>query len=292
MFINLSFDEIRDICRKQIESFELWSRRLIHEQFYNKLGKDYINAKINNEEFIFKKELRDKADKKFRENPARYKNAVDTFLLDDILSILCREDLYRAYFKDALICFAKGAQQTRHLLKRIKDPRNSLSHANPISIREAEQILCYTNDFIESLKVFYRGEGMDQEYNVPQIIKMRDSTGYEAYRNSFINADSVVFLNFTKDLNHIFRPGDEYRIEVEVDPSFSSDSYNIKWSTSNAAEIKEYQNKKFFAIKFKDENVSTQYTITCRIISKKTWHKHVRYDDRFFVTIKVLPLIE
>ena len=41
MFDNYTEEELRSICRKNIESLEMWARRLIHEKFREKYGKAY-----------------------------------------------------------------------------------------------------------------------------------------------------------------------------------------------------------------------------------------------------------
>jgi hypothetical protein len=293
LFYNLSFDEARYICRKQIEGFELWARRLIHEQLSKEFGANYINAKKNSDEYILKKELREKTESMMKDQPTRYTRPVDAFLLDDIIYVLCKKEIFDRFFKGALsISFPLGSEQVRYYMTKLINSRNSLSHANPISLRDVEKIVCYSNDFIDSLKEFYRGEGMDQEYNVPQIIKVKDSTGLEVYRENFTEGVNSVFLNLSNDPKHIYRPGDKYKIEVEIDPTLGSDSYNIKWDTSNTIEgIEEYKNRNYFTIELNDEHVATSFIIYCKIISNNKWHKYGSYDDHFFIFLKVLPSI-
>ena len=59
--------------------------------------------------------------------------------------------------------------EAKTFLTRIIPIRNKLSHSNPISIREAERAICYSNDFVEGVKEYMKQEGKQNEYNVPKI---------------------------------------------------------------------------------------------------------------------------
>jgi hypothetical protein len=56
--------------------------------------------------------------------------------------------------------FPHGREEARTFLVRIMETRNSLAHVNAISSRTAEQVICYSNDIIDSLKHHYRDLGM------------------------------------------------------------------------------------------------------------------------------------
>ena len=45
-------DDLRSVCRKEIETLEHWTRRLIHETLSVQYGEDYFSYKNNDEPLI------------------------------------------------------------------------------------------------------------------------------------------------------------------------------------------------------------------------------------------------
>ena len=90
--------------------------------------------------------------------PERFSRIIDAAILDDCINIICNPNLFRRHFREAFkTAFPVGdsRDETRIFLKRLIKPRNLLYHANPISVRQAEQVICYSHDIIESLKKYY-----------------------------------------------------------------------------------------------------------------------------------------
>jgi hypothetical protein len=171
--------DLRDACRARLEMLELWLRRLIHEQFEQIYSNDILNAKNAAGDFVLKKRIRENIEKMFREQPGRYKRSVDAALLDDLITIICKPDTYNSCFATALkVAFPQGPEEARNFLGRLPTPRNHLSHANPISIRQAEQVICYCNDVVYARREFYAMSGSADAYNVPSILRMWDAFGH------------------------------------------------------------------------------------------------------------------
>ena len=98
-----------------------------------------------------------------------------------IIYLLCTDKFYQLMFKDILIhSYPQGNNEAREFLGRLIPIRNKLSHSNPITIREAEKAICYSNDFIDGVKEYYKKEGKDRMYNVPTIIRIIDSLPNES----------------------------------------------------------------------------------------------------------------
>lgn len=95
---------------------------------------------------------------------------------------MCRDDLYNTHFKAAPEPFYSGIHEVRKVLERLIPIRNKLSHGNTISIREAEQCICYTGDFIDAYKQHYVTVGRERDYNVPVFLRIRDSLGHDIIR--------------------------------------------------------------------------------------------------------------
>lgn len=100
---------------------------------------------------------------------------------------------------------------------RLLDPRNRFYHSNPISLHQAEQVVCYSTDIIEFLKQHYGAIGMQSEYNVPTILKFSDSFGNVYFRNQMIDWAGGVLMDLSDQPKNVLWPGDILTLEVEVD---------------------------------------------------------------------------
>lgn len=284
-------DELRSICKKKVESLEYWLRRIIHEKFSNQFGANYFQLKLENNESVIKGEITKKAQGRMAEQPERYSREIDATLLDDLIAILCNQKNYIPLFQDAFQQVAPiGNEQLRHILNKIWESRNPLSHANPISIRQAEQLLCYSNDIIDSLKKYYIEQGESNLYNVPTILKMVDSFGNTIYREQMTKrGDDTVIVMLSNNPECFLRPSDIYSIELEIDPSFDPSTYTLNWKV-NDTRIAETSNKLVLDIEVK--HIRTIFMIKCFVTSNRDWHKCGDHDDSFTIMLKVLPPVE
>ncbi len=285
MYNTYTEEELRSLCRSSIESFELWARRLIDEKLTKKYGPHYINYKTSEENFLFKKDFREQIQRKLAKGPVRFPRIVDALFMDDMIYLLCREDLYQELFAEALMqAYPNGQKEAHVFLDRIKQIRNALSHANAISIHQAEQVICYTHDFIESVKEYYVKKGMEQVWNVPRIIKITDSLG-----NTFYNPDNNSQRSIFKLKQSIYC-GESYSVTIETDTTFSEAEYDIIWSDQDSNQNM-FTNKKTYFTTFDESDVSQVHTIRCTIISHKNWHKYKYYDCQICLMFSVFPPI-
>lgn len=294
-------DELRSVCRKEIETLEHWTRRLIHETLTTHYGDDYFAYKKNDEPLI-KGEITSRVNKMREDNPGRFPRPIDAFFLGDIIYVLCKKPLYDTHFKDALCeAYPHGNEEVRFFLERVEAIRNKLSHANPISVREAEQVICYCHDVIDSLKSHYRRTGKEKEYNVPMFIRATDSLG-----NVFLPKKEGYPLELYVDTSKPItageygvklRAGETYGISIVVDPAFEPSSYSLEWTVISGLVGKNYSRKweNVTQIDFPVTNktVGSYFEIRCRLTTHKDWHKHNWYDDCFELNVyTVLPPIE
>lgn len=294
-------DDLRSTCRKEIETLEHWMRRLIHETLTEKYGDDYFSYK-NNDEPLIKREIVSRVNKMRDDNPGRFPRPIDAFFLGDIIYVLCKKSLYDAHFKAALCgAYPHGNEEARFFLERVEAIRNKLSHANPISIREAEQAICYCHDVIDSLKAYYRQTGKEKEYNVPMFIRATDSLG-----NVFLPEKEGFPLKLYRDTSTPItaseygvklRAGETYGLSITVDPAFDPSTYSLEWLVLSGLIGDNYKRKwkDVTQIDFPvvNKTVGSYFEITCRLTTHKDWHKHNWYDDCFELRIHtVLPPIE
>jgi len=216
-------------------------------------------------------------------NPGRYTRQVDTLLMDHIVDIICKQDLYKECFSSALkAAFPSGNEEARDFLVRLIPIRNKLSHANPISVHEAERVLCYCDDVIEVLMGFYKEKSLDQEYNAPRFTRFSDSRGH-----SQIIQETVTTLHFSSDT--VFRPGDNVRFEVEVDSSFNIEDYTVEWSFGSVYSGAQVGLHAILTVE--EKHVSQRFSVHCTLKSNKQWHRHGLFDDVLTIVYKVLPPI-
>lgn len=290
MYHKLTDSEIRSICKEKLESLEYWLRRAIDETLTFAYG-DYFTHTDPGGIKIIKTDLERKSRARQMAEPGRYSRLIDAVLLDEVIDILCNPELYRKHFKPFFAeAFPDGREEARTFLKRLVPIRNSLSHANAISARQSEQAICYTNDILDSFKTFYRSNNMGNEYNVPLILKVVDSFGSVFHRNQMGGAhDGGIAMSFTEQPNNYLHVGDILTIEIEVDPSFSEDEYQITWASAKGVSNTLSKNKKV-AINITERQVAQSFDIQCRITSNKAWHRmHMGADDFMILYYKVLP---
>jgi hypothetical protein len=290
MYFQLSDSEIRSICKERIESLEYWLRRLIDNVLTNEFG-DYFTFQDEKGNFAIKADIRKAVEQRTGGDPNRYPRKIDAIMLDDAVSIVCNENLFK-YFREALgYAFPDGAAEARTFLKRLVEPRNRLAHANSISIRDAERIVCYTNDVIESLKRHYSAYNMNNTYNVPLILKFVDSFGNTVHRNEMHQVhDGGIGRDYYLEPSFDLRPGDVLGLEVEVDPSFVENEYVVSWG-STKLDPKDFPSPgKKAVIPITNRQVSQRFDVQCRVTSKKEWHRmSLGSDDFMLLVFRVLP---
>ncbi|MGF1869509.1 hypothetical protein [Photobacterium indicum] len=285
---------LRQSCKEAVEALEFWLRRVIDITLAPEFGFDYINAKSSStNQNIIKKSVRDSIQSRAASNPNRYPRMVDAMLLDEEVDIVCHPDLYKQYFKEYFECsYPFGNDQLRHCLRKILEPRNNLAHANPISIRQAEQIICYSHDVIDAIKARLREKNLDREYNAPTIIKVSDSRGF-VFHDSQIRRNNTGRggVDLTGDQSTWLRSGDTVSVEVEIDPSFSAEEYVVDWVFPERVNVEKYNSNNRVVLQLTDDNVRVDFTIYCKVVSTKNWHRCGDVDDCVGITYKVLPTI-
>lgn len=288
----LSEAEVRGICWEKIEALEHWLRRLIDDTLSAKYG-DYFAHTDQNGSRIIKSSIAQEAIARKGREPQRYHRTIDALLLEDAIDIICNPKLFKDNFRIPLEhAFPEGRDEARTFLKRISSPRNNLAHANAIGLRQAEQIICYTNDVIDSLKAYYRQIGMQDTYDAPLILKVTDSFGNSYNRAQFSPChDGGIIMGFTESPEMHLRPGDILTLEIEVDPSYDPSSYQIQWSSTRFWSDKPAIGRKV-VVPITNRQVGQQFSIHCSVTANREWHRmSMGVDDFLLIYYKVLPPI-
>ncbi len=292
---NISEAELKDYCRHKLDTFENWSRRLIDEALRDHYGDNYFDYLGEDNQPLVKSEIKRRVEDMTNKEPGRYPRKIDGIYLDDIGYFFCKNEIYDKCFKSIFEQFYSGNNEIRNVIKRLVDIRNKLSHGTTISIHEAEQCICYTDDLIELLKKYYRNKGKEREYNVPLFLRFKDSLGNDIIRKEYEKEWEIHFNGYYGDSEPVIklRAGECYKLWVEVDSSFDSSFYDVRWRIRQIMEI--ISEGKGTAVEFFPNNTNVSYSpkIEIMLITKRDWHRFQKVDDIVSVSFAdVLPPIE
>jgi hypothetical protein len=287
IFNKYSEEEIRSFSRQSLETLEYWLRQVVDESLRTSFGSEYLAAKDKGGSSILSVKRVDQIKERQKSDKERYRRIIDAALLDDLISIICHPNLYNSIFSEYFnFNYPNGSNELRTTLNRLIDPRNRLSHANPITHRQAQQVICYSNDIIDSIKHFYLIRNMHSEFNVPRIIKYKDSFGNEIFFDKNVQQPMV---NFQNSKEFYLRPGDTLDIEVEIDSSFKEDEYSISWRAIK--KIPNFGNTKKISIQIEEHHIGVELNLQCLVTSNKSWHRLSEgCDDLLLAWYKVLPV--
>jgi hypothetical protein len=290
LFSRFSEQELRQESRIHLETLELWLRRLVVDQVSPVKGEGFLNSVDEKGNRFLKKDKIEKIENRMFKEPARYPRMIDAVLLDELIYIICHPEHYKNFF---LLVFKRwfiGEAHVRHVLTTLVDPRNRLSHANAISLRQSEQIICYTNDIIDCLKEYYLVVNKSSSYNAPSIIRIWDNFG-----NVNVVQQPIVNLrvySFTQNPKFFLRPGDVLTIEIEIDPTFPLNECKIYWNWPTGYSIPDNDAEKTkLILPLSNGDVSETCQIVCRVKSNKDWHRFGEHDDGCVFNYTVLPPI-
>ena len=287
MLYSFSEEELRSLCRVNIEAFEKWARTVIDSELTKNLGVNYFDLEVAPNVPVVKKSIRDKTAQMMRSNPQRFHRKIDTLFLDEIIYLLCRNDLYKKFFKDFLdLIYPDGNAEARTYLNRLVPIRNCLSHSNPISIRDAERCICYTNDFIDGVKQYFYDKGEERVFNTPNAIKLNDSLGNEFQLNKDTMFESICINRAGTAQLHQFNLGERYSAWLTLDPSFTPEQYTIEWHIECGRHL---GNGSRLDIEISEDMIRERCPIYCTIKSTKSWHRYRGYDQQFAIVFQVLP---
>lgn len=280
----LSENELREHCKRSIEALEYWLRRLIDQRLTAVYGANYLDAERPSGDRIIAGDISRRLNGRAIDR-LRFPRPIDAALLDDLIHIICNPELYNLHFKASLQDAYPNESFARTQLSRLVRPRNCLSHANPISVHDAYRVLCYSQDVIEALKAHYRREGLQQQFNVPSVVRVMDSLGHVAHLVS--DRLNPAMLDYSTEAAAQLRCGDTLSIEVTVDPSFDAEKYDIRWSIANVGGATQFGPR--FTLLMTEQYVSARFCAVCYVVSREAWHKLGTCDDQVDVAYRVLP---
>ncbi|HEY4848774.1 MAG TPA: hypothetical protein VIH87_13560 [Methylocella sp.] len=278
-------NEVREtLARRQVDNAEKWIRKLIHHEFTKAYGSEYMQ-----QDNLICRKIRESIANQKTLHPSKYTRDIDATTFDEAISILTNSRFYNARFRQALIAaYPLGNEEARHFLTRLKAIRNDVSHGQGCSGRQLEQATCYANDLIDSLKAFFKEHNMEKDFNVPTITRYQDSLGNRSFlENVHENVNNRV-IDWRRQGIGDLRPGDTLVAEIEIDPSFAPNDYDVIWYVFAA----DNGNSPTARVLITKKHVGEQFELRFTIKTKKEWHRFHDCDEGLTVLYRVLPPIE
>lgn len=278
--------ERKEIARRHLDSAETWLRSIIEYRLSVAYGKEYFGATLASGKPVIPKRIREQATARRAGDPLRFSRDVDATMLDEVIDIALHPELHSLFFREPLqMAYPDGVEEARTFLERLRGHRNRLSHGGTCSHRDLEQCTCYANDLIDSLKAFFLEKQMARVFNVPTFTRVVDTRGND-FRLTVPGDSAGHFVDVRERGKGDLYPGDVLGIEVEVDESFASNEWSIRWITfSGDSEI-----GLPFELNIGMKHVGEQMDVRFEVISNKEWHRLFGgCDDRLDLRYRVLP---
>ena len=277
--------ELRDLSKHQIDALEQWCRRLIDDIFKRNYGSSYIDAEVQPGQPLIKASIKRTIEERRRQDPTRFPRWIDGIVMEDLEYFICRDDLYANYFKEIFESFYSVREEIRSILQRLTAIRNKISHGNAVSVHEAEQAICYSNDIINCCKMYYVSIGKDREYNVPVFTRIKDSLGNDHLRTQLEEYPWTEYFfggprydgGIGDRPRPIFHSGEFYKVWIEVDGSFNENAYIVSWKYE-CGEHKVNGQGNFIEILFTDDMVSYPLYIQFSLKTTNSWHRMAAKD--------------
>lgn len=287
MYHHFTEDEIRAICRTHLESFEKWARLIAHKILSERLGDGYFFLTNPDGSNLVKKAIVDKAKEMLGREPQRFSGPMDTLFLEEIIYIFCKSEFYKDYFSTFLSkMYPAGPEELRTFLSRLIPIRNKLSHSNSFSIRDAEQCVCYCNDFIDCVKDYFVMTNQQKEFNVPTIIKVTDSLGNVYILKEGRAGENLDIVDPVTKQRKVFFLSDTFSLELTIDPSFEDSSYSLQWTPRSGLQVVNSGRK--INVLITNELIGEEVVIWCRLVTTNEWHRYLNYDQQLMVHFKAL----
>jgi hypothetical protein len=276
--------ERRDAARRHLDSAEAWLRAIIDRQLLKAFGRAYFPALLPNGTPVIPKPIRERVAGRLAQEPARFPRMIDATELGDAIKIVLHPELYRPYFKAPLQhAYPDGEAEARTFLTRLETHRNKLAHGGVCSTREFEQCACYSNDLIDSIKLFFEEINMARTFNVPTFTRVLDNKGNNFHLTPRPD-DQAQFIDVRSRGKGDLYPGEELVVEVEVDESFSG--WTVRWLTFNG----DHGFGTIVRLPIEDKHVGVQMDIRFEVVSSESWHKLMGgCDDRLDLRYRALP---
>ena len=129
---------------------------------------------------------------------------------------------------------------------------------------------------------------MEKDFNVPTITRYQDSLGNRSFlENVHENVNNRV-IDWRRQGIGDLRPGDTLVAEIEIDPSFAPNDYDVIWYVFAA----DNGNSPTARVLITNKHVGEQFELRFTIKTKKEWHRFHDCDEGLTVLYRVLPPIE
>jgi hypothetical protein len=160
-----------------------------------------------------------------------------------------------------------------------------VAHGGTCSTRDLEQVVCYSNDLIDSLKGFYVSKNSQRVFNVPTIIRVVDNLGNDDHVPQERGLVPYYVLGANDSDRRDLQVGQILNVEIEVDPTFDPTSYVVTWQHR----LIEIGRGALLNIPITISHVGETCLFECYVTSSKDWHRYGHWDDQLSLIYRVLP---
>lgn len=270
------------IARSHVDAAEEWVRKLIHHQLLAATGNNYLTGGgvLKNPETI-------KLAGKISGDSPKYFREIDATTFEQASRIICHPERWQKHFSVALInAYPLGFSECDVFLGRLIRIRNDLQHGRPVSARQVEQAICYTNDLADSIKSFFKEHHMARDFDVPLFTRYVDNLGNGSTLEEVTTTMSSRIIDWRKRGKGDLYPGDTLIAEIEVDPTFDRGEYKVAWSVFGESQLTPGRTA---TVNILNRHVGEQFELTFQVKTNRDWHRSWGVDDRFTVLFRVLP---
>lgn len=282
-----SINEIRSKAKNNVESIEVWLRRLLLKR-KEQLGLEAYPDTVVNGNKLYNSEITKSVSLKFDANPERFKNPINALFLPELIKIICKSDSYPTLFKDIFVDkFILGSSHLRSMLDKLIPIRNSLGHANPITLLDYYTTELVLFDITSCIKKYFKDMGLAKDYNAPTIIALSDSKG-NSFSEDLISRTSVgAGQCYPQNENKTLQVGERLIVEAIIDPSFEETDYVVKWEYINMTHT---TTGNVLVVDIIGAHVNEFFSINCQVKSNNDeWHRMGQYDDVVYINYRVIP---
>jgi hypothetical protein len=284
MVSQLTFDERSSQARKYVDNAEKWLRKIIHHQLALKYGSDY-----GRQENLLNSSIRNHIATRRAQKPNGYPRDIDATTFEQALSIVCNPNFFEPLFEKAFSSvYPLGASQVRFHVERLVAIRNDVSHGRGCTSRQLEQAICYTNDLVDAVQAFFREAGLEKTYNVPTILRYSDNRGNVTHLEELPENIHQRIKDWRQGPHGELRPGEILIAEIEIDPSFGPDTYDVSWQML----FNESGIGSIARIEIGPQHVGEQLELRFTIRTKRAWHRFTHADEGLNSLYKVLPPLD
>lgn len=274
----------RDQMTDLIEQIELNLRYVIDKILTAEFGFNWIECDIDDENKLIKNEVKDRVNIRYAEKPSRYGSKVNALLLEDVVYIISKPELWKKYFHQIFGLEWLNNNAFKHDFTPFIVGRNINFHSNVVSDKELK-IAEYLSEKIKEGVKNYLKQNPDSKWPASHIIKLQDLTHGEIYFRPINNWRSQRAIS-----DKTLMVGDTIKIQATVSGANGDDSdYTLEWIVGRFGNLVSI-NEEVIEYVLTDKDVDIKFIVACKITdNNNSWHRMTKFDDLYGIAYEIIP---